>query len=123
MAKSASAFNAGLANPHDQETEIRWLPIIFAEEEPEDREEAEPRHLRDPGGREGPRAGRAVLQAPLTLAACGAVITACVIAWAVQGDQTGRVGSHLVLFGLAFGASTGGACGNIGAPTVITLAT
>ncbi len=37
MAKSASAFNAGLANPHDQETEIRWLPIIFAEEEPEDR--------------------------------------------------------------------------------------
>jgi alpha-1,6-mannosyltransferase len=32
------------------------------------------------------------------------VITACVIAWAVQGDQTGRVGSHLVLFGLAFGA-------------------
>ena len=32
------------------------------------------------------------------------MITACVIAWAVQGDQTGRVGSHLVLFGLAFGA-------------------
>jgi alpha-1,6-mannosyltransferase len=32
------------------------------------------------------------------------VLTACVIAWAVQGDQTRRVGSHLVLFGLAFGA-------------------
>jgi len=27
-----------------------------------------------------------------------------VIAWAVQGDQTRRVGSHLALFGLAFGA-------------------
>jgi hypothetical protein len=32
------------------------------------------------------------------------VLTACVATWAVQGDQTRRVGSHLVLFGLAFGA-------------------
>ena len=32
------------------------------------------------------------------------MLTACVIAWAVQGDQTAHVGSHLVLFGLAFGA-------------------
>jgi rSAM/selenodomain-associated transferase 1 len=30
------------------------------------------------------------------------VLTGCVTAWAVQGDQTRRVGSHLVLFGLAF---------------------
>ena len=37
----------------------------------------------------------------------GAVLTACVIAWAVQGDQTRRVGSHLVLFGLAFVAYLG----------------
>jgi alpha-1,6-mannosyltransferase len=35
---------------------------------------------------------------------CGAVLTACVVVWAGQGDQTRRVGSHLVLFGLAFGA-------------------
>ena len=33
---------------------------------------------------------------------CGAVLTGCVIAWVVQGDQTRRVGSHLVLFALAF---------------------
>ena len=32
------------------------------------------------------------------------MLTACVTAWAVQGDQTRRVGSHLVLFGLAFAA-------------------
>jgi hypothetical protein len=32
MAKSASAFNAGLANPHDQKTEIRRLSIVFSQE-------------------------------------------------------------------------------------------
>jgi hypothetical protein len=32
------------------------------------------------------------------------VLTGCVTAWAVQGDQTRRVGSHLVLFALAFAA-------------------
>lgn len=32
------------------------------------------------------------------------MITACVIAWAAQGDQTRRVASHLAIFGLAFGA-------------------
>jgi alpha-1,6-mannosyltransferase len=32
------------------------------------------------------------------------VLTACVLAWAVQGDYTRRVGSHLILYGLAFGA-------------------
>lgn len=30
MAKSASAFNAGLANPDDQKTEIRPLSFVFA---------------------------------------------------------------------------------------------
>jgi hypothetical protein len=38
------------------------------------------------------------------LAAAGAVITACVVAWCVQGDQTGRVTTHLALYGTAFGA-------------------
>ena len=37
---------------------------------------------------------------PLVL--CGLVISACVVAWARQGDQTGRVGSFLLLYGLAF---------------------
>jgi len=36
------------------------------------------------------------------LIACGAVLTGCVAVWTVQGDQTRRVGSHLVVFGLAF---------------------
>jgi len=40
----------------------------------------------------------------MRLAACGVVLTACVSAWALQGDQTGRVASHLALHGLAFAA-------------------
>jgi hypothetical protein len=32
------------------------------------------------------------------------VISGCVVAWVLQGDQTVRVGSFLVLYGLAFGA-------------------
>src|SRR5262245_35935287 len=36
------------------------------------------------------------------LIACGAVLTGCVAVWTAQGDQTRRVGSHLVVFGLAF---------------------
>ena len=42
--------------------------------------------------------------APAALAACGLVISGCVGAWVSQGDQTGRVGSFLLLYGLAFGA-------------------
>jgi alpha-1,6-mannosyltransferase len=38
------------------------------------------------------------------LAACGAVISACVLGWARSGDQTSRVAHHLALFGLAFAA-------------------
>ncbi|PYQ25543.1 MAG: hypothetical protein DMF81_01985 [Acidobacteria bacterium] len=41
------------------------------------------------------------------LVVCGGVITACVAAWAVEGDQTRRVGTHLMLFGVAFGAYLG----------------
>ena len=36
------------------------------------------------------------------LALAGAVLTACVAAWALGGDRTGRVATHLVLYGLAF---------------------
>ncbi len=61
MAKSASAFNAGLANPHDQETEIRWLPIIFAEEEPEDRAAKKSWNVQDPRCGEETRKSSAVL--------------------------------------------------------------
>jgi hypothetical protein len=32
------------------------------------------------------------------------VLSACVAAWAGQGDQTGRVGAHLLLYGAAFAA-------------------
>lgn len=38
------------------------------------------------------------------LALAGAVLTACVVAWALQGDQTRRIGSHLALYGVAFAA-------------------
>ena len=38
------------------------------------------------------------------LGLCGLVISACVLAWVRQGDQTGRVGSFLLLYGLAFAA-------------------
>lgn len=38
----------------------------------------------------------------LALAAC--VLSACVAAWAAGGDWTGRIGAHLGLYGLAFGA-------------------
>lgn len=38
------------------------------------------------------------------LPAAGAVLSACVAAWSLQGDQTGRVGSHLALYGAAFAA-------------------
>ena len=37
MAKSASALNAGLANPYDQKTQIRRLSFVFAKEKSEDR--------------------------------------------------------------------------------------
>lgn len=36
------------------------------------------------------------------LFAAGTVLSACVATWSVQGDQTGRVGSHLALYGAAF---------------------
>jgi hypothetical protein len=38
------------------------------------------------------------------LVAAGAVLSACVFAWSLQGDQTTRVGSHLALYGAAFAA-------------------
>lgn len=38
------------------------------------------------------------------LVAAGAVLSACVAAWAREGDQTGRVASHLALWGVAFAA-------------------
>lgn len=36
--------------------------------------------------------------------AAAAVLSACVAAWTVQGDQTGRVALHLLLYGTAFAA-------------------
>lgn len=44
---------------------------------------------------------------PRAVALCGAVITACVWIWSRQGDQTGRVASHLALYGTAFAAYLG----------------
>ncbi|HVR71393.1 MAG TPA: hypothetical protein VMT87_11175 [Vicinamibacteria bacterium] len=38
------------------------------------------------------------------LAACGAVLTACVAAWVALGDVTSRVHLHLALYGVAFAA-------------------
>jgi alpha-1,6-mannosyltransferase len=40
----------------------------------------------------------------LVLIAAGAVLSACVAAWALQGDQTTRVAWHLALYGAAFAA-------------------
>jgi len=38
----------------------------------------------------------------LRLSAAGAILSACVLTWALQGDQTRRIPSHLALYGLAF---------------------
>jgi hypothetical protein len=38
------------------------------------------------------------------LAACGAVVSACVCWWSLTGDQTHDVRSHLVVYGVAFAA-------------------
>jgi hypothetical protein len=38
------------------------------------------------------------------LVVCGLVLSACVFAWVRQGDQTGHVGSFLLLYGVAFAA-------------------
>jgi alpha-1,6-mannosyltransferase len=35
---------------------------------------------------------------------CALLLSGCVAAWAVRGDQTHRVGAHLALYGLAFAA-------------------
>lgn len=41
---------------------------------------------------------------PLVVLVCGAILTGCVAAWVVSGEQTTRVASHLGVFGLAFAA-------------------
>jgi hypothetical protein len=38
------------------------------------------------------------------LAVAATALTACVALWTLQGDQTGRVESHLLVYGAAFGA-------------------
>jgi len=40
----------------------------------------------------------------MRLAACAIVLTLCAGAWALGGDPTGRIASHLALYGLAFAA-------------------
>lgn len=40
----------------------------------------------------------------MRLAACGIVLTLCVGTWALGGDPTRRIASHLALYGLAFAA-------------------
>jgi hypothetical protein len=40
----------------------------------------------------------------LALVASGGVLSFCVATWTLQGDQTGRVGMHLLLYGAAFAA-------------------
>jgi hypothetical protein len=40
----------------------------------------------------------------MILAACATAISVCVAVWAWQGDQTGRIASHLTLYGAAFAA-------------------
>jgi hypothetical protein len=57
------------------------------------------------------------------LLACGAALSACVATWALQGDQTGRIASHLGLYAVAFGAYLAGlhAAKGLG-PTGVRLA-
>src|SRR5688572_26598696 len=50
----------------DTKVEVRTVPTVFTEEEPQDRQAPEPRHLQDTSGRREARARRAVLQARLT---------------------------------------------------------
>jgi len=45
------------------------------------------------------------------LVLCGVVLSGCVLGWSLTGDQTQRVASHVVLYGLAFAAYLGGLWG------------
>ena len=44
------------------------------------------------------------MRAPARLVASGAVLSACVAAWSVEGDQTRAVAPHLLRYGVAFAA-------------------
>ena len=61
MAKSASAFNAGLANPHDQKTYIRRLSFVFAKEESQDWKAKKFRNVQNESCSEETRKSSAVL--------------------------------------------------------------
>src|SRR4249919_2292007 len=64
-ALSVRACNSG-GIPHDPQTRQRPIPALFAQAGSEDRQAAQPRHLRQPGGCREAREGSAVLQAALT---------------------------------------------------------
>jgi hypothetical protein len=51
-----------MRDPHDEETQIRRLQIIFAEEKPEDREAKKSRYVQDESCGEETRKSGAVLQ-------------------------------------------------------------
>src|SRR4249919_1635941 len=63
-ALSVRACNSG-GIPHDPQTRQRPIPALFAKAGSEDRQAAQPRHLRQPGGCREAREGSAVLQAAL----------------------------------------------------------
>jgi alpha-1,6-mannosyltransferase len=48
------------------------------------------------------RGARPTTTAKAILVGSAAVLTACVAVWTRQGDQTGRIGSHLAIFAVAF---------------------
>jgi hypothetical protein len=55
-----------MQEPHDQETQLRWLPIVLSEEESEDREAKEFRHIQNAFCSQETRKSRAILQKEVT---------------------------------------------------------
>lgn len=56
---------------YDPQTQIRRIPPLFPEEESGNGQAPQPRHLFNAGQGKAARAGRAVLQAPLTVRSIG----------------------------------------------------
>jgi hypothetical protein len=54
--------------PYDQKTQVGQISVVLAEEKPEDREAAEPRHIQHGSSRQKTRKSGAVLQTALKFA-------------------------------------------------------
>jgi len=65
MAKSASACSARLRDPHDQETEIRQVSVVFPQERSENGQTKKSRHVQEQDSGEETRTRGSVFQTAL----------------------------------------------------------